>query len=68
MRERALIHVAGPAGAGKTTFIERLLDAEVAFAIPIDYVDQGGLPGGDAPRLERQLAGEILHCMRGEPS
>lgn len=33
MRERALIHVAGPAGAGKTTFIERMLDAEVAFAI-----------------------------------
>jgi hypothetical protein len=33
MRERALIHAAGPVGAGKTTFIERLLDAEVAFAI-----------------------------------
>ena len=25
MRERALIHVAGPAGAGKTAFIEALL-------------------------------------------
>lgn len=33
MRERALIHVASPVGAGKTTFIERMLDAEVAFAI-----------------------------------
>jgi hypothetical protein len=33
VRERALIHVAGPAGAGKTTFIERLLDAGVAYAI-----------------------------------
>lgn len=33
MRERALIHVAGPANVGKTTFIERLLDAEAAFAI-----------------------------------
>ena len=33
MRERALVHVAGPVSAGKTTFIERLLDAEVAFAI-----------------------------------
>ena len=33
MRERALVHVAGPPGVGKTTFIERLLDAEVAFAI-----------------------------------
>lgn len=33
MRERALVHVAGPVGAGKTTFVETLLDAEVAFAI-----------------------------------
>lgn len=33
MRERALVHVAGPPGAGKTTFLERLFDAEVAFAI-----------------------------------
>jgi hypothetical protein len=33
MRERALIHVAGPFAAGKTTFVERLLNAEVAFAI-----------------------------------
>ena len=35
MRARALIHVQGPAGAGKTTFIERLLDAEVALALCI---------------------------------
>jgi hypothetical protein len=33
--ERALIHVAGPVGAGKTTFIERLFDAQVAFAISV---------------------------------
>lgn len=33
MRHRALVHVAGPAGAGKTTFVERLLDAEAGFAI-----------------------------------
>ena len=33
VRARALLHVAGPLGAGKTAFIERLLDAEVAFAI-----------------------------------
>lgn len=33
MRERALIQVADPAGAGETTFIERLLNAEVAYAI-----------------------------------
>jgi hypothetical protein len=35
VRERALIHVAGPAGAGKTTFIERLLDAAVTYAISV---------------------------------
>ncbi len=33
MRSRPFLHVAGPRGAGKTTFIERLLDAEVALAI-----------------------------------
>jgi len=33
MRERALVHISGPPGAGRTTFVERLLDAEVAFAI-----------------------------------
>ena len=32
MIERAIIHVGGPAGAGKTTLMERLLDAQVAFA------------------------------------
>jgi broad-specificity NMP kinase len=33
MRERALIHVSGTAGAGKTIFVRRLLDAEIALAI-----------------------------------
>ena len=34
MRARALIHIAGPGGAGKTTFVETLLRAKVAmFAI-----------------------------------
>jgi molybdopterin-guanine dinucleotide biosynthesis protein len=33
MRLRAVIHVAGSQGAGKTTLIERLLEAEVALAI-----------------------------------
>lgn len=33
MRDRALIHVAGPARAGKTTFIERLLGADHGLAI-----------------------------------
>ena len=32
MRERTIVHVAGPTGAGKTTFTERLLDAQVALA------------------------------------
>lgn len=33
MRQRALVHVAGPQGAGKTTLIERLLRADLALAI-----------------------------------
>ncbi len=33
MKARALIHVAGPAGAGTTTLVERLLAAEVALTI-----------------------------------
>lgn len=33
MRERALVHVAGPPQAGKTTLVERLLEASVAFSI-----------------------------------
>ena len=33
MRERTIMHVAGLAGAGKTTFIERLLDAEMALTL-----------------------------------
>lgn len=32
MIHRALIHVAGPPGAGKTTLIERLLDRRLAYA------------------------------------
>jgi len=33
VRERALIHVSGPVGAGKTTFIERLLGTDIALAL-----------------------------------
>ena len=33
MRARALVHIAGPTAAGKTTFVERLLDAKIAFVI-----------------------------------
>jgi hypothetical protein len=33
MRARTFVHVAGPVGGGKTTFIERLLDARIALAI-----------------------------------
>lgn len=46
MRERALIHLAGPVGAGKTTFIDRMLDAEVAFAICVRAVR--------APKLRKE--------------
>ncbi len=35
MIERTLVHVAGPAGAGKTTFIEQLLEARFALAIAV---------------------------------
>lgn len=35
MIERALVHVAGPPGAGKTAFIERLLEADFVLAICI---------------------------------
>ncbi len=32
MRQRALVHVAGPSGAGKTVFVERLLTTQPALA------------------------------------
>ena len=38
MRNRSLVLVAGPASAGKTMFVERLLGAEVALAICIRAV------------------------------
>jgi Ni2+-binding GTPase involved in maturation of urease and hydrogenase len=33
MRQRLILHVAGPAGAGKTTFVERLLEADLALTL-----------------------------------
>jgi len=33
VRERAVVHVGGPRHSGKTTFVERVLDADVAFSI-----------------------------------
>ena len=33
MRRRLILHVAGPAGAGKTTFVERLLEAKLALTL-----------------------------------
>lgn len=58
MRERALVHVAGPAGAGKTTFIERLLDAEVALAICIRAERDSKLRRGQgsAPESHAELS------------
>lgn len=44
MRERAFIHVAGPTGAGKTTFIERLLEAGVGHATCIRATRALGAP------------------------
>lgn len=38
MFHRALVHVAGPEGAGKTTFTERLLEARAAFAVCVRAV------------------------------
>jgi molybdopterin-guanine dinucleotide biosynthesis protein len=46
VRARALIHIGGPAGAGKTTFIERLLEARVAHAICVRAVQD--------PKLRRE--------------
>ncbi len=57
MRERSLVHVAGPGGAGKTTFVERLLDAEVAFAICVRAERDGRLrkEQESAPRRHPEL-------------
>jgi hypothetical protein len=57
MRERALLHVAGPVGAGKTTFVERLLDAEVAFATC--------LRAERHPKLRKELAPLLLLLIAG---
>ena len=43
MIHRALVHVAGPPGVGKTTLIERLLESEVAFATCIRTERDPGL-------------------------
>ncbi len=43
MRDRALVHVSGPLHAGKTTFIERVLDAEVVFTICVRAVHDAAL-------------------------
>ena len=44
MIERSFVHVASPSGSGKTTFIERLLEANVAYAIWVRGVFDGALP------------------------
>lgn len=35
MRKRSIIQVEGPSGAGKTTFVERLLEAELGLALAV---------------------------------
>jgi hypothetical protein len=57
MRERALIHVAGPAGAGKTTFVERLLEAKIALALCVRAEREENLPKAleSAPTAHAEL-------------
>lgn len=57
MRERALVHVDGPHRAGKTTFIERVLGAEVAFTLCVRAVHDAALRKGQvsAPKSHPEL-------------
>jgi hypothetical protein len=79
VRERALICIGGPASAGKTTFIERLLDAQVAYAICVRTLQDPKLRKGDeqesAPKEHIELrryrksgAGAVALYRFGEPS
>ena len=57
MRERALVHVGGPRDAGKTTFVERVLDAEVAFTLCVRAVHDAALrkEQASAPKSQPEL-------------
>jgi hypothetical protein len=57
MRQRALVHVAGPPAAGKTTFIERLLGARLSLAICVRFVRDPSLKTEreSAPRAHPEL-------------
>lgn len=54
MRFRAIVHVAGPPGVGKTTFIEALLQADVAFANCVRGDQAPNLPGNRESASKRQ--------------
>lgn len=57
MRERALIHVAGPRGAGKTTFIQALLGAGGGLVLAARCVRDDGLRRSreTAPQADPEL-------------
>lgn len=69
MRERAFIHVAGPAGVGKTTFIERLLEAGVGRATCIRATRASGVPRAtdELGRYRGAGAGSVAHYPFAEP-
>lgn len=72
MFRRALVHVAGPEGAGKTTFTERLLEARAAFAACVRAVADRSVKEpvesdpSDHPELNRGTASG--HHGRDRPS
>ena len=69
MRERTFIHVAGPAGVGKTTFIERLLETGVGRATCIRATRASGVPraNDELGRYRSAGAGPVAHYRFAEP-
>jgi len=61
LRLRAIVHVAGPPGVGKTTFTEALLQAEVAFANCVRGDQTPNLPGNRESASKRQP--EVHRCL-----
>jgi len=76
LRFRAVVHVAGPPGVGKTPFIEALLQSEVAFANCVRGEHARNLPDNREsaskrqPEVRRYLetgATTTAHYRLGEP-
>ncbi len=57
MRQRALVHVSGPAGVGKTVFIERVLGARVGISLCVRAVKGGAGSRVDVERARYRSAG-----------